>query len=406
MNPASFTYSTIFPLLILFWITIRYIDAGVRYMVMILIFGCVAWIYHPLQNTILLFLFFITLLTIYTLPINKLELLTRIYGYESKLTIFTASFAIVGFLWIAYLTLAFKRAVYTLAGILGARARASTATVSAGQFDILLNEFGYSWLRIITGILIYRFLWFTTILLLGGISIIVCLRSEWQYKKLPFVVILGISIPTIFSFFDALFSISSSIQFARFARPALAFSIIGISYIVYYVSETIHKQRLKITIFMLLWCLVITSFIISLAGVYGHSSNHGVNSHITESDIEGYEWYFDKKDRDKSTLTLWIDIQRFEGIILTEEEQAQRRGEFPSGKTERYRPPDNFGGSDQLGEKVNNTYMTSSRIDRHLLFNVFEQWDTFTHKDYRRLHRDNTVLKVYGNGNVHIWYID
>jgi len=406
MNPASFTYSVIFPLLILFWVTLRYTDANVKYSVLIFLLGCVAWIYHPLQNAILLFLFIITLLTIVILPIDKLGILTQVYDCDNKLTIFTASFAIIGFLWIAYLTLVFKRAVYTLAAILGARARPSTASVSAGQFDILLTEFGYSWLRIITGILIYRFLWFSTILLLGGISIIVCLRSEWPYKKLPFVVILGISIPTIFSFFDALFSISSSIQFARFARPALAFSIIGISYILYYVSETIHKRRLKITIFMILWCLVITSFIISLAGVYGHSSNHGVNSHITESDLEGYEWYFDKKDRDKSTLTLWIDIQRFVGIILTEEEQAQRHGEFPSGKTERYRPPDNFGGPDQLGEKVNNTYMTSSRIDRHLLFDVFEEWGTFTHKDYRLLYRDNTVLKVYSNDNVHIWYID
>jgi len=327
------------------------------------------------------------------------------YNYDNKLTVFTTSFAIIGFLWMAYLTLAFEKAVYTLAGILGARARSSTAAASAGQFDVLLNEFGYSWLRIITGILIYRFLWFTTILLLGGISIIVCLKSEWQYKRLPYIVILGISIPTIFSFFDALFSLSSSIQFARFARPALAFSIIGISYIIHYVSEAVNKRRLQITIFMILWCLVITSFVISLAGMYGHSSNHEVNRHITESDLEGYEWYFDKKDRDKSTLTLWIDIQRFVGLVLTEEEQAQRRGEFPSGKTDRYRPPENFGGPDQLGEKVNNTYMTSSRIDRHLLFDVFEEWGTFTHKDYKRLHGDSTVSKVYNNDNVHIWYI-
>jgi hypothetical protein len=406
-TPASFGYSTLFLMIFLFWIYAIYSKYQWRKYILLLIFGIVAWIFHPLQN-VLVFIILSGVTILYS--VAPQEIFDRL-GMGNVIkdirvnTIFVFIFGISGFLWMSYVTLVFSRGLNLFSGILVTEASGSTASISKGQISILLNEFGYSWFDILTKIFIYKFGLFVILLLMGGFGVLVNFIKKDSNRRLPIFLTIGFVLPATFSFIEAVFSISGSIQFARFARPALAFSIISIPYLLFSVLSYKRGTVTKI-IYVLSVSLIIFGVIMNLAGGYGSPVNHDVNRQVTESDLNGYSWYFENKNKSTDTLTLWLDVNRYADLLLTDQEKLNRQDELPSSPTRSYRVPENFGYPSKMGNRVNDSYIISSRVGRSLLTETYSSWGKFTDEDFQRLEADNTVLRIYDNGNVRVRYVN
>lgn len=145
--------------------------------------------------------------------------------------------------------------------------------------------------------------------------------------------------------------------------------------------------------------------VLAVAAVVGifHSYNSPYtmipNYHVTQMEMKGYAWVFDRSDKDTVPMTLGhACIGRFGDAVLgraefQEREHIRRRTYAPDRL--------NYHKYQTIGESlVQDKYLVITRADTFQLTELFPEMDRLNKSDLVRLEGDGTVSKLYSNGEV------
>jgi len=129
------------------------------------------------------------------------------------------------------------------------------------------------------------------------------------------------------------------------------------------------------------------------------------NSYIVESELNGWDWYFESKSADDGTLTLGRRPDRFVDLHLTARERVRRSDNirYAAGERRTTVPP-HFGNT-TLGAQFGDAYYIDTAAVRLNRLKVHPEWDVFVREDFNRLQMDLTANRVYQNGNVNIYRV-
>ncbi|RZN13855.1 MAG: DUF1616 domain-containing protein, partial [Methanosarcinales archaeon] len=197
------------------------------------------------------------------------------------------------------------------------------------------------------------------------------------------------------------------IGFGRVSKYTFFFSSFFVAmgfYLVFNKSRpSFNKQRFKS---ISLCVILILLLYFSTFNLYYSPIIKETNQQVCETEINGMTWFFDNRNEETLIQEVGLSQKRFYDAIL---------GRLILSKNIRYgadtRPVDHF-------EYINKTSLGEYYKDqRYLLISIIgrisypklhpkyeEQW-RFTPEDFSMLEKDNTVLRIYDNGNLNIYYV-
>lgn len=133
------------------------------------------------------------------------------------------------------------------------------------------------------------------------------------------------------------------------------------------------------------------------------------NSQITQTEITGMDWLFDKKDYSLAMTTHVLPSHRFADFLLTREERSQRQ-DIPFRFRPATSPPSHFGyhKGAWLGEYYSeDIYVVLSERDRLRYVEVHPALAKYRYypEDFERLEGDPTVDKLYSSGGLDVYLV-
>jgi len=189
----------------------------------------------------------------------------------------------------------------------------------------------------------------------------------------------------------------------RGLRPAALIGTIGVGSVIYRLSKPINGLRNGVGLrFLLLWMVILSVLLLGAGNAHSGPWTESSNSWVADSEIDGWDWYFDYKSKNKPTVTLGSRIDRYAMYLMPPKEQLRRYNEFNFDSNQRETVPANYGYPQKLGNIIPNTYYISSKPIRQNRIIVHPKWDVLTKNDINRLNGDDTVDKVYDNENVEV----
>jgi hypothetical protein len=158
--------------------------------------------------------------------------------------------------------------------------------------------------------------------------------------------------------------------------------------------------------------VILVLFVLGAGKLYPSPYILSDNYQITFSDTVGMNWVLRNDDSVKSMIYLSVPIFRFAEMLLTPEEISKRIdvNEFHYDYIEKLKLPYHFGydNSVNLGIYfVNNLYLVIDQKDRSLYRDVYPELAKFRfeEQDFIRLESDNSIDRIYGNGNLVLYNI-
>jgi len=173
-------------------------------------------------------------------------------------------------------------------------------------------------------------------------------------------------------------------------------------------SNSKNNKRIK-TITKLITTIFVCSYLISLTFLstftfYNSSLTGDVNLQVTKMNWVGVEWIIDYKNEQIDIAELGINHWRFSSAIYGVKE-SRLRGQSESAGRPIKPLPDHFSyhNKTSLGEYYNESiYLIITRLGRirypESYPNYKEFW-RFTPQDFNQLQNDNTVFRLYDNGD-------
>lgn len=169
-------------------------------------------------------------------------------------------------------------------------------------------------------------------------------------------------------------------------------------------SSSDRKRTLKIALHVVLAVLIV----VSTFGLY--PSPHGVkeNIQVTETEIEGAEWFLEHRDEDTTHSEFRVTAFRFRDALYG-------RYTFSDDKLVSTQPPpipshfnytehDTFGASYEESRYVH--FSRTGRMYYPELYPDYREFWRLTPADFERLERDPTVDHVYANGGYDAYVVN
>jgi len=170
-------------------------------------------------------------------------------------------------------------------------------------------------------------------------------------------------------------------------------------------------NRVYITKFAL-GLIVILFVVIFLSGIlklYPSPYILSTNWQTTKTEVEGIDWFFNKRDLQIEMTGITFAPGRFADLLLNPEEK-KTQGISRAYLSEDMKAPYHFGYNDQssLSESYKkDTYLLITEKDKSKYLDVYPEMvkDRWYPSDFDRLENDKTLDKLYDNGEYDMWYI-
>lgn len=133
------------------------------------------------------------------------------------------------------------------------------------------------------------------------------------------------------------------------------------------------------------------------------------NGQVSQVEISGMDWIFDKKDRSLAITAHALATYRFADFLLTEEERTERQ-DIPFRFRQVASPPSHFGYQQGawLGEFYSDDiYMVLGERDWLRYVEVYPELAKYRYysEDFERLEGDPTVDKLYSSGKLDVYLV-
>ena len=385
INPSSFTYIAILPNVLFVWYLVR--EYGKKKYIYIFLLMGISWIFHPVPPIFLTFIFFIDYsITTFTNP--------RRYAlsFNSSLASLLA-YSIIGFIVYTstrYFSLGVRKA------FLGKGKSNSVENISAS-----ISTFDLTYFEILTiGV---KRLGDTGIIIgigLIGLGYDVLFKNNERFT-------LGLLLTSCLVFI--FWSISELIignliaGWGRALLPASVVGTVGVGLILFKLSTPFSLFNKEKTIRF----LAIFVIIFSILGMGAGNAHLGPwtessNSWVADSEVDGWDWYFNHKIKSKQTMTLGSRVDRFAMYLMTPNEYLTRYNEVNRNSNKTDTIPANYGYPEKLGKSIPDAYYISSKAVRQNRVEVHPEWKVLTKGDISRLEGDDSVNKIYDNSNIRV----
>jgi hypothetical protein len=215
-----------------------------------------------------------------------------------------------------------------------------------------------------------------------------------------FLIFAVLSAITLFSY--------TPIGFGRVLKFVLFFSSVFVGlcfYLLFKKSEfSFNKQHFK-SISLCIILIVLLYF--STFNFYFSPVMRLPNEQVSEMEINGMTWFFDHRNEEVPIQEIGLSQKRFHDAII---------GWSIPGKNIRYGadtlPVDHFDyiNKTSLGDYYEDQrYLVIGTLGRMYYPEIHPKYEErwrFTADDFCMLEKDNTVLRIYDNGNVNIYFVD
>ncbi len=172
------------------------------------------------------------------------------------------------------------------------------------------------------------------------------------------------------------------------------------------------KRRLSIFLCALVVLILFGSYINGTLKLYPSPYTLYANDQVTRHDFLGMKWFFERKDTGILTSSFSIPQGRFAVFLLTSNERSNRKDILNSftPTPEELKLPFHFGydKGKRLGEFYDkNTYLVLNKKDQLIYREVYPDMADirFTSSDFEKLDEDDSLNKLYENGEFTMRYI-
>ncbi|QKG92034.1 hypothetical protein HPS36_03900 [Halorubrum salinarum] len=395
-KPATFAFQTVFMLGLYLLLNISEFESQYKkYSLMFLVVSAGIWPFHqipPIALTVVTIIVFIIGLTNLYMKSGSSSLPNVVFLFS-----LTTVVGLFGYLWFTF-TPYFRQAIFKLVG-------SGSETLSAvGQSATLTEKFGFSYLEV--GVLVLKVYGPLLILLgLGGLGIILYIlpNIDSYYKKTTplLTILIAVSFAwTPIEFFggNLIASWGRALRLGQMLSPI--FAGIFLMYLFNSIETNVTGKTFRtILIFLSISALLTTGLVVHQGAMYDSPWVEQSNTYITESEITGWQWYFDSKSTMRGTVTLNRRSHRFMQLLMTPNERIERRNDIsyrdPNMKAT---APPHFGGTTPLGDMFRDTYYIDTKPVRLNRIVVHPSWQ-FTENDFELLESDRSVNRIYDNEN-------
>lgn len=208
-------------------------------------------------------------------------------------------------------------------------------------------------------------------------------------------------------FFISYFIESNPIRISRFAI------FFGTIFIGLSVHKNFYKNKKNDRQIATLLIILIV-FSVSILGIFNlysgpHTSNP--NQQMTHMEYEGLGWYFENRDLDKPLLSSGMDVRKNEIYYFGLNKSRYNRGDLIEGTIPSHF---NYGENDHLKTTIqelnySHCYMITNEYNRksHLAFpeGARDEASQYLEEDFQKLESDETVHKIYENGEFEVWVV-
>lgn len=150
--------------------------------------------------------------------------------------------------------------------------------------------------------------------------------------------------------------------------------------------------------------VIMAASMISILSLYPSPYVIKPNLEVTQMDMRGFEWFINYKSKNIGCTHIMSSPYRFADAILGDDKEDKR------SDIEHYAPqiPDHFNytAHERLGESYKkDRYAVITKMDKIIYDTVWRVVGRFHKEDFEKLETDETVDKIYTNGECDIWHI-
>jgi len=216
---------------------------------------------------------------------------------------------------------------------------------------------------------------------------------------------IGVLLSIIFMFGEYLVE-SNPLRVSRYGI-VMASIFLGISfYRVYVITQYNHKKRIIMT--MVVVALFFTVSLLSLLSLFDDPRTIEPNAHLTYMEWSGITSFFEHRYLEIPAALAGLNLYKYEDCYFSTYYSPRNREHFLTGGI-----PSHFGYLDNktLKDVFNKSplYVITTEFNKysHLVFpeKVRPKVRQYLNEDFRKLHVDSTVNKIYENGGFEVWII-
>lgn len=385
-------------------------NVGFSILLVILIFSYN--FYHPINSLLLILVLVIIIIILYLLPKitsedNNINFSLSLIKERSINT--TLIVALVFFVWY----FSFSYVVGNFYRVFSSIFKRSEVSFIGSQAKIV-ETYKPQFLDLMR-ILLLNYGIFLSMALISIICILYILVKQYQNKqkfKFNFCLIFSILNLIVFVLLTGWEILAASIvEWERFATWAYLFSFIAISPVIY---SIIFSNKFRNGIFkfitksfkIAIMCIILMSLTgISVFSLYRAPLASEANMQVTSMDLKGVEWILDNRNHQILINQFGIDQWRYSDAIheynLSEQETRRHGITAPNHF--------NYNNTTSLGEYYHiNCYLIITRMGKIFYPEVYPEYKSkwrFESKDFDTLQNDNTVNRIYYNGDFEAYMI-
>lgn len=244
-------------------------------------------------------------------------------------------------------------------------------------------------------------------LALSIIAAIILLKKYKNNKEIKnnenIVILLGITFAIGIMYATYLFNIIPGLGNIGSGRLLAYLVLFTPIFVGYTFQHFFSKKRTYITASLCI-LIIMTASIISIFSVYPSPYVIRPTPEVTPMDMHGFEWSVSYKSRDIGCTCIISRTYRFADAILGNAEEDKRTDIEHSAPI----IPDHFDyvNHSTLGESYKkDKYAVIPKMDKIIYYTVWEAIGRFYKEDFKRLESDESVDKLYSNGECDVWYI-
>ena len=392
--PSTLVYLTIFPLIILLLFESQD-ESPFSIAILSITVGFSMWGYHqfaPIAITGVLILSYL----INSIPRDRVQ-----QGIFVR-PVVLVYFCISGFAWFMYMT---KINLVKISGVLATSLGIIPTEVQQRQttgslMEVLFDQLGFSLIDVFL-LFIKRFgSW--AVLLSISIFIILVLREREGLTSVPNVALIT---SIVLALGELLIGIIPAVTFQRILRLGVVVSPIIIAS---YRWDGLALEKLKIRKYLKISLMIVLTFVLllSFANMYSSPWIVSQNQFVTDSEVDGWAWYFEHKNRDLNTTTLSGQTSRYVDYLFKPEVRESRSKELQyTSSHSTYRPPPHYGlkQNTNVKESLGYSYYLDSQRGRATY--TSKNLADFNSEDISRINSDSTSNKIYSNSNLRVYLI-
>ena len=160
----------------------------------------------------------------------------------------------------------------------------------------------------------------------------------------------------------------------------------------------------KLVNISILFILIITSGL-SIASLFPSPFIEQPNLQVTTMDMTGMKWFIEKKDQSIGCVFVSLLPFRFSDAILGYDVTHKQRLDISDSREPL---PDHLGYPQHSSLGIQypvDKYLTMMKTDRTVYTSVWKDVGRFDNIDFNKLERDFTVIKLYSNNEMDVYYI-